>query len=243
MDKLVENYDMIIFKHCFPGADIVPDKGTPNVSSKTKSLENYKVQYRALRQMMDSYPDTKFMVWTLAPLHRLSTNAEAAARAKQFVDWVKTEWLTEDGKQHSNIYIFDFFNLAAETEQSPANGQVNCLKFDYELSHTNGDSHPNSKANTSIAPKFAEAIVNALVKSSTSVNAAEPKPSCSKNTSLNTLDFTSDVNLNIYNMTGQKIISENEVNQVSLNQLSKGVYLLNYSDNHNNTASDKLLVQ
>ena len=54
-----------------------------------KSLENYKAQYRDLRAMMDSYSDTKFMVWTLAPLHRLDTDAQTAQRANEFVQWVK----------------------------------------------------------------------------------------------------------------------------------------------------------
>lgn len=162
LNTLVDEYDLIIIKHCFPGAAIKADTGNPDIASQTKTLENYKLQYRGLRELFDSYPATKFMVWTLAPLHRLATNEEDAARAKEFVEWVKTEWLTENGKSHSNISIFDFFELAAEPNPSPLNGEMNCLRYEYELSHDNDDSHPNAAANTTIAPHFAKAIVDAL---------------------------------------------------------------------------------
>lgn len=161
LNTLTANNELIIFKHCFPGAAIRPDSdGTSNPQIKT--LENYRSQYRALRSMFDTYPDTKFMVWTLAPLHRLATNNEEAARSKEFVDWVNNVWLSEDGKAHPNIFIFDFFGLTAEQSSNPTNGKQYCLRYDYEGSHSDNDSHPNYLANSTIAPLFAQAIVNAL---------------------------------------------------------------------------------
>jgi hypothetical protein len=162
LSSLCTNYNVIIFKHCFPGADIMEDDGNPSVSSSYQTLANYKLQYRALRDVLDTYPDNKFIVWTLAPLHRLDTRVERAARARQFVDWVKNEWLTEDGKAHPNIYIFDFFGYVAESNPTPPNGQVNCLKYDYEISHTDFDSHPNILANQTVGPIFAQFIVNTI---------------------------------------------------------------------------------
>jgi len=111
---------------------------------------------------MDGIPDKKFMVWTLVPRHRLATYASTASRANEFVNWVKTEWLTEDGKPHPNIYIFDFFSLAAELNKNPSNGVQYCLKYDYEYSHSSSDSHPNVLANQTIGPLFAQAVVKAL---------------------------------------------------------------------------------
>ena len=163
LDSLAENYDIIIFKHCFPGAAVLADTGTPDISSSRKSLENYKCQYRALRDLMDSaaFADTKFIVWTLAPLHRLATNSADAARAAMFVDWVKNEWLDEDGGlAYDNIFVFDFWGLVAESNPSPVNGQVNCLKYDYERSHTGSDSHPNTAANEAVGPEFAQFIID-----------------------------------------------------------------------------------
>ncbi len=162
LSQFTAEYELIIFKHCYPGSEIVAESGTPSISSPTKTIGNYKLQYRALRGIMDSYPNNKFMVWTLAPLHRLATNTADAARAREFVNWVKNEWLREDGKAHPNIYIFDFYGLVAESNASPANGKVNCLKYEYELNHNGDDSHPNSTANKVVAPIFAKAIYDAL---------------------------------------------------------------------------------
>ncbi|MDP2338159.1 MAG: Ig-like domain-containing protein [Bacteroidota bacterium] len=162
MASIASNYGLVIFKHCYPGADIASDTGKPDVKSNRKSLENYKLQYRALRTLMDGMPDKKFMVWTLVPLHRLATSTDVAARANEFVKWVKTQWLTEDGKPHSNIFIFDFYSLAAEMNEKPTNGKQYCLKYDYEYSHSSNDSHPNTLANATIGPLFAQAVVQVL---------------------------------------------------------------------------------
>lgn len=164
LPSIAGNYGLVIFKHCYPGASIEVDLGKPDITSKRKSIENYKLQYRALRTLMDGMPDKKFMVWTLVPLHRLATTTDQANRAYQFVQWMKTEWLTEDGKLHPNIFIFDFFSLAAEMSLSPVNGKQYCLKYDYEYSHTSNDSHPNTLANSTIGPLFAEAVVKVLTK-------------------------------------------------------------------------------
>lgn len=162
LDWLASNYNVIIIKHCFPGADIEEDSGSPLVSSETKSIENYKLQYRALRAKMDSYPSNKFIVWTLAPLHRNATDTQTASRAREFVNWVKNTWLTEDGQSHPNIYVFDFFGYAAESDPTPAYGKVNCLRYEYEGDHSGTDSHPNATANTKIMPLFGQFIVDVI---------------------------------------------------------------------------------
>jgi hypothetical protein len=162
LSSLTQNYKLIIFKHCFPGAAIHEDTGSPDVASDRKSLENYKLQYRALRAVMDSYPNNMFMVWTLAPLHRNATTVEDAARAREFVNWVNNSWLNEDGNSHPNISVFDFYNIVAESNPAPANGRVNCLKYNYEGDHNGDDSHPNYAANQVAGPIFANAIVNCL---------------------------------------------------------------------------------
>ncbi len=160
LNNLTSQYDVIIFKHCFPGAHIQPDTGNPDVTSDVKTLENYKAQYRAIRKELDKYPNNLFIVWTLVPLHRLATDTEEASRAKQFVDWVKNNWLTEDGQSHPNIKIFDFWSQVAETNPNPPQGEVNTLKFNYERSHTANDSHPNTLANQTVGPIFAQSIVD-----------------------------------------------------------------------------------
>lgn len=164
MNTLASKYDMVILKHCFPGADILPNTGKPDVNSDVKTLENYKEQYRALRSLFDSYPRTKFMIWTLTPLHRLDTSPENALRAYEFVKWVNKEWLTEDGKSHPNIIIFDFYSLIAELNGNQANSVRYCLKYDFEKSHTDSDSHPNVVANQYVGPIFVKAITDVFNK-------------------------------------------------------------------------------
>lgn len=164
MQTLAAKYDLVVLKHCYPGSAIKPNTGKPDVTSETKTLENYKEQYRALRSLFDSFPGTKFMVWTLAPLHRLATTPETAVRAGEFVDWVKNEWLTEDNKPHPNIYVFDFFSLLAELDANPAKGVRYCLKYDFERDHSKGDSHPNLSANQYAGPLFAKAVEEVFYK-------------------------------------------------------------------------------
>jgi hypothetical protein len=164
LSGLTRDYDVIIFKHCYPGADVLEDTGSPDIASARKSLENYKLQYRALRGLMDNYGDTQFIVWTLAPRHRLATSTSNAERAHAFVDWVRDDWLTEDGRPHPNIAVFDFWGYAAEEDPDPGPNQspTNTLKYGYEKSHSDDDSHPNTLANETIGPRFAEFIVDTI---------------------------------------------------------------------------------
>ncbi len=162
LDELTSKYDVIVLKHCYPVSDIQKDTGFPQIDSDRKSIENYKLQYRALRDLMDSYSDTTFILWTLVPRNRVATTYKHAIRAKEFVNWVKNKFLFEDGKTHSNIFIFDFWGLTAEQSQKPNKGEPYCLKWEYERMHGERDSHPNEKANIIIAPKFAEFIVNSI---------------------------------------------------------------------------------
>jgi len=249
MDKLTQNYDVIIFKHCYPGADVLADQGNESVSLKRKSFGNYKLQYRALRSLMDSYPNTKFIVWTLAPLHRNATSSSNASRAKQFVDWVKNEWLTEDKKPHANIFVFDFFGLAAELNGLPANGEMNCLKYEYEGDHNGSDSHPNSLANRTIGPLFAQSIVDVINYQSTSTSkllANEPEiciyPNpTSKQITIDlgevyqALDGCSVRIANSLNQTIYESVISSPSSTIKLNQnIGNGIYFVHFVDRHKN---------
>jgi hypothetical protein len=148
LEILTESYDVIVFKHCFPVSHIVPDTGSPDIASSTKSIENYELQYAALREKMRSFPDNRFIVWTGAALVEAGTNAEEGARARQFFTWVKEAW-DEPG---DNIFVWDFFEL--ETE-----GGLYLLD-----SHASSstDSHPNDTFSAAAAPLFANRIVNVI---------------------------------------------------------------------------------
>ncbi len=148
LEMLTTKYDVIIWKHCYPVGDILPDTGKPDADSAEKRLENYKAQYLNLRDKMRSFPETKFIVWTGAALVEDATTPEQAARTRAFFDWVKSEW-DEPG---DNIFLWDFYEL--ETEGGPY------LKEEYAKSPT--DSHPRSDFGGRVAPLFGQRIVNVV---------------------------------------------------------------------------------
>jgi len=148
LEMLAAEYDVIIWKHCYPVGRVLPDTGKADVDSEEKRLENYKLQYAELKDKMRSLPDKKFIVWTSAALVKSQTSPEEAQRARQFVDWVKSEW-DEPG---DNIFLWDFYEL--ETEGGPY------LKEEYAQSRE--DSHPRSDFAGRVAPLFAQRIVDVV---------------------------------------------------------------------------------
>lgn len=146
LENLTKNYDVIIFKHCFPVSNIMEDTGKPNIDSDAKRLENYKLQYNALKGKMKSFPNTKFIIWTSAALTKAATTEENAGRSRQFVNWVKEEW-DEDG---DNIFIFDFWQI--ETEGGLF------LKDDYAKSEK--DSHPNGELSKKASELFVSRVID-----------------------------------------------------------------------------------
>jgi len=148
LEILAAAYDVIVFKHCFPVSQVGLDTGSPDVSSSTKSQENYKLQYQTLKAKMLSFPNNRFIVWTGAALVESATDALEADRARSFFNWVKNEW-DEPG---DNIYVWDFWQL--ET-----GGGLYLLGANAVSS---SDSHPNSTFATTVAPYFSQRVVNVI---------------------------------------------------------------------------------
>ena len=148
LEILSRDFDVVVWKHCFPVSGVQPDTGSPDVSSDTKSVENYRVQYEALKAKMHEFPDTQFIVWTGAALVAGATDEGQAQRAQAFFEWVKGTW-DEPG---DNIYLWDFWQL--ETE-----GGLYLLD-EYAAGPT--DSHPNGDFAQRVAPLFAQRIVDVI---------------------------------------------------------------------------------
>jgi hypothetical protein len=146
LEMLAPKYDVIVFKHCFPVSGIDEDTGSPDVASQDKRIENYKLQYAALKKKLREFPRTKFIVWTGAALVKGETEEAAARRAKAFFDWVRTTW----DERGDNIYLWDFQSL--ETEGGLY------LKPAYAA----GDSHPNEKFSRTVAPFFCQRVVDVI---------------------------------------------------------------------------------
>jgi len=178
LEMLTKTYNVIVFKHCFPVCEIVADTGSPDVASADKRIENYKLQYEALKAAMHRFPNTKFIVWTGAAqvdystiLHRIAAVVrgrsgvkERAQRSRTFFDWVKKDW-DEPG---DNIYVWDFFEL--ETE-----GGI-FLKKEYAAGST--DSHPNDTFAKTAANLFCRRVVDVIEGNGdrTSITGGEAPP-------------------------------------------------------------------
>ena len=148
LEILSKEYDVIIFKHCFPVSRILEDNGNPDIDSEEKRLENYKLQYNALKKKMHSFPETKFIVWTPAALLKDQTTSAQAIRTSEFYRWLIDEW-KEDG---DNIFIWDFYKY--ETE-----GGLYLLD---KYATGPGDSHPNKNFSERLAPVFSQYIIDIL---------------------------------------------------------------------------------
>ena len=148
LEILTKEYDLIIFKHCFPVSDIQEDIQKPDIHSEEKRLENYKLQYEALKQKMHEFPHTKFLIWTGASRVKSQTTIEQALRAKSFVDWVKNNW----DSTNDNIFLWDFYEL--ETEGG--------LFLKDENAKNQNDSHPGKSFAKIAAPLFCQRIMEVI---------------------------------------------------------------------------------
>jgi len=148
LEILTKEYDMIIFKHCFPVSNIAENTGKPDINSSLKTLENYKLQYDALKAKMHEFPETKFIVWTGAALTKYNTGEERAKRSKEFFNWVRNDWETPG----DNIFIWDFHQLETEGD----------LYLKTKYAKKKKDSHPAKKFAANAVPHFAQRIVDVI---------------------------------------------------------------------------------
>jgi hypothetical protein len=148
LEMLTPEYDVIVFKHCFPVSGIGPDTGSPDIASSEKTIENYRLQYNAIKEKLHEFPANRFIVWTGAALTANSTDSESAQRSRDFFTWVKEEW-DEPG---DNIFVWDFFEL--ETEGG------NVLLDSYAASPD--DSHPSDAFAATVAPYFGQRMADVI---------------------------------------------------------------------------------
>lgn len=149
LEILTREYDLIIFKHCFPVSNILPDTGTPNVDSSTRTLENYKLQYTALKEKMHDFPENKFIVWTPAMNVKSQVSQEEAERTKEFHHWVVNEW----DEKGDNIFVWDFYKLETEGE----------LYLPERNAEGPDNSHPNREFSAKASRDLGRFIVDVLI--------------------------------------------------------------------------------
>jgi hypothetical protein len=153
LEMLTKQYKMIIFKHCYPVSGLKSDTSNINIDAPEKTIENYKIQYIALKQKLLQFPDTKFIVWTGAVMTQSQMSEANAELAKSFFQWVRTNWDTPN----DNIYLWDFYSL--ETDSGLY------LKPEYAVEPNN--SHPNKDFSKKTAPLFCQRIVDVIENNGT----------------------------------------------------------------------------
>ncbi|MCL5798362.1 MAG: hypothetical protein M1366_06220 [Patescibacteria group bacterium] len=144
--KIVTNFDIVMFKSCFPVTKI----------ESNRQLEHYKNCYIKIRDNIDRLPDKYFILFTPPPLRREMTKSEYAVRARKYADWMKSvEYI---GKRE-NMAVFDLFDILSDNEGENAN----LLKRSY-CPFLFFDSHPNKKANNVAALKLIGFLLQHLKK-------------------------------------------------------------------------------
>ena len=145
-DLILAEHEVIAFKSCYPASNIETDT----------ELEERKTWYLSMRDVFDQYPEKVFIVMSQPPRHRLATNTAEADRARDFANWLKSDTYLAG---HDNIVCIDIFTEFAQADDG--SDTRNMLRYEYERSHYDSDSHPNVLANETVGPLFAEKLVEA----------------------------------------------------------------------------------
>jgi hypothetical protein len=148
LEMLTKEYKVIVFKHCFPVSRISEDSGTPAINSDEKRLENYKLQYNALKEKMHKFPNTKFILWTPVVCTKNGMTEDEAKRTYQFYKWIIDEW----DEKGDNIYIWDYYKY--ETEGGLYLQDKNAVDPD--------NSHPSIEFSAKVAPMLCNFIIDVI---------------------------------------------------------------------------------
>lgn len=152
LEILTAKYEVIIFKHCFPVSRILDDTGTPNIDSDEKRIENYKLQYNALKQKMHEFPNNKFIVWTPAVCTKNKMTEDEAKRTYQFYRWMVDDW----DEKGDNIFIWDFYKYETEGD----------LYLREKNAYGPDNSHPGQEFSARVAPLLCKYIIDVMESAS-----------------------------------------------------------------------------
>jgi len=146
LELLTKDYNIIVLKHCFSASNIMEDSGKPDIESDEKRVENFKLQYNALKKKMHEFPETKFIVWTPAVNVKNLIKEDEAQRTREFYKWIIGDW----DEKGDNIYIWDFYKYETEGE----------LYFKDKYAVNVNDSHPGKDFSSRMAPILAKFIID-----------------------------------------------------------------------------------
>lgn len=110
----------------------------------------------------NQHPEQKLVVMPAVPLRAESgLSAAAAARARDWADWLAGDFLAQYCPQ-GNVYAFDLFNFWADAEDHPTN--ANALQRQYV--RPDGDEHPNDAAYAAAADALTVFLTTVVTGSS-----------------------------------------------------------------------------
>lgn len=147
-DRIVGSFEVIAFKSCFGASNIANDE----------ELQQRKTWYLAMRDFFDTRRDRLFVVMSFAPIVPAVSNATMANYARAFAKWLNSSEFFSAA--HPNVVVFDLFDYLASPDGSGA--EANMLRPDYRLADP-ADSHPNTLANQTVGPIFAQYLINAAL--------------------------------------------------------------------------------
>ena len=148
LEILTKEYEVIVFKHCFPVSRILKDTGAPDINSEEKRVENYKLQYNALKHKMHEYPNNKFIVWTPAVCTKNQITEDEANRTHQFYKWLIDDW----DEKGDNIFLWDFYKYETEGD----------LYMSEKNAYSPDNSHPGREFSARVAPLFCKYIIDVI---------------------------------------------------------------------------------
>jgi hypothetical protein len=228
---------IVVIKSCFPSSALDRlGQLSDTLSPTEKTIYNYKWHWRHIVKAMKQHPGVFFAIWTNAPLTSGQSDATAADLSKKFCKWAK-DTLAKGldpiiGTFPKNIYVFDYFSKLTD-----ANGY---LKNQYAVN--SGDSHPNDAATALIAPQFVSEIFDAAISYEGYLLGVEkdhylnlllyPNPS-GNDITVRVSSLSGDLKLYIYNVNGQKLLSQpvdNYLTRIDIASLSQGIYYLKVTD-------------
>jgi len=142
---LTRDYQVVIFKHCYPVSNIEPDLDSADINSYLHTVSNYKLQYNALKKKLRDFPETRFILFTGAVQVKANLSEEEALRTREFFTWVREDWDQPD----DNIFLWDLYSL--QTEEG--------LYFKDEFAASPQDPHPNKE----FAGRVVELLFNRII--------------------------------------------------------------------------------
>ena len=174
---------IILFKSCFPNSNL---NGNPNdpptvganplrgndAGSSYMTVANAKGIYNDILNYFATRQDKLFIAIAAPPLAASATNAQRAANARAFNNWLVHDWLAD--YPYKNVAVFDFYNVLTSNGGNPNSTDAGSSAGNHHRWRDGGvqhlqtvnsnvaaypsdasDSHPNAIGNQKATSEFA----------------------------------------------------------------------------------------